>query len=156
MIELRPRRPNGPEPQKGEDGLILQAEIQWLLAASSRVIDTLATSFGPVAEKLTPELLLVDFGNAVGIFDVPILGRIEVVSGKWGEQHFDTMLRALTQVASALPFAAGTSSALPFDRSVAAREDVLYHAFVYLRHILSERAAGAERLIPALNLILHE
>ncbi|MCC6176172.1 MAG: DUF2357 domain-containing protein [Chloroflexi bacterium] len=155
-IDIRPRRPNGPEPQHGEAGLILQAEVQWLLAAQPGVIDTVGGSLGPVAEKLTPELLLVDFGNAVGFFDVPILGRIEVVSGKWSEQHFDAMLRELTQVASALPFAAGTSSALPFDRSVAAREDVLYHAFVYLRHVLSERAIDAERLLPALNLVLRE
>ena len=53
-------------------------------------------------------------------------------------------------MASALPFAAGTASALPYDRSIAARENVLYHDFVYLRHVLSEQ------LLPALNTILQE
>src|SRR5690606_20389143 len=48
-IEIRPRRPNGPEPRHGHAGLILQAEVQWLLAAQSSVIDTIASSFGPVA-----------------------------------------------------------------------------------------------------------
>src|SRR5690242_3872825 len=58
-IEIRPRRPSGPEPRRGQDGLILQAEVQWLLAAQSSAIETIAGSFGPVAEKLTTDLLLV-------------------------------------------------------------------------------------------------
>ncbi|HEX5718024.1 MAG TPA: DUF2357 domain-containing protein, partial [Thermoanaerobaculia bacterium] len=48
----------------------------------------------------------------------------------------------------------GESAALPYDRSVAAREDLLYSIFVYVRYILSDAAPRDERLLPALNCIL--
>jgi len=55
-----------------------------------------------------------------------------------------------------MPFAEGSPSPLPYDRSLAVREDVLYHVFVYLRYILSMRAPTEDRLAPAMAAILQE
>lgn len=155
-LVLQSRRPNGPEPYMESGRLVLQAEAQWLLSGPTDVLAGIAAVLGSTAERLTAELLLLNFGNAVGLIDVPVIGRVEVVSGKWSTAHFDQMLRDLMAVASGLPYAAGAVTALPYDRSVAAREDVLYHAFVYLRHILLGAAASEDQVVPALNLILKE
>ncbi|HRI72075.1 MAG TPA: DUF2357 domain-containing protein [Polyangium sp.] len=42
------------------------------------------------------------------------------------------------------------------NRGLAVREDVLYHAFVYLRYILSIRAPVEDRLAPAMTAVLQE
>ena len=41
-------------------------------------------------------------------------------------------------------------------RSVVTRSDVLYHAFLYLRYILSETTSREEQLLPALQLVFAE
>jgi hypothetical protein len=82
-----------------------------------------------ICESFTDSLRLLNFGNAVGYFDIPGLGRVEVVASKWRRQDFDQLLAELTKVASGLPFAAAGTTALPYDRSILARQDVLYHAF---------------------------
>ena len=133
---------------------MLSAETQLLASGTPAALTAVQDALGPLAERLAPDLLILDFGNAVGQLEVPHFGRIEIVSGKWGARDFDAMLADLMAIASALPFDAGTPAALPYDRSVAAQEDVLYHAFVYLRHILSEVAPPHARLIPALTSIL--
>jgi predicted component of viral defense system (DUF524 family) len=107
-----------------------------------------------MAERLDAEILLLNFGNAVGFFRLPELGLVEVCSGKWDQADWERMLRDLTELALGLPFAAEVAAALPYDRSVAMREDVLYHMFVYLRHILATAAARHEHLLPALQQIL--
>jgi hypothetical protein len=114
----------------------------------------IAESLPGIAEKLSDEMLLLNFGNAVGIFVLPWLGRVEIVSGKWDRAHYDQMLQELTDIAVGLPFTADVTAALPYDRSVATQEDVLYHLFVYLRHILSDTLPIEQRLIPSLNLVL--
>src|SRR5262249_7674136 len=98
------------------------------------------------------DLLLVNFRNAVGLFDLPHLGKVEVVSGKWSRADFDRMLADLTEVASGLPFSTA-GAALPYDRSVVTQQDVLYHLFTYLRHVLSDPPPREDHLLPALRLI---
>ncbi len=146
----------GPATRPDTGRLVLQGEREWLLRGPAALLDAAATALGGVGERLAPDLLLLDFGNAVGLIDVPGLGRLEIVSGKWGDAHFERMLAELTAVAAGLPFAAVAATALPYDRSVVAREDVLYHLFVYLRHILAPDAPPERRLLPALALILRE
>ena len=48
-----------------------------------------------VSERIADDVLILDFGNSVGMFDVPGLGRIEVVSGKWGRDAFNQMLAVI-------------------------------------------------------------
>ena len=66
------------------------------------------------------------------------------------------MLRDPTESATTLPFSAGETGACRYEVSTAPRDEVLYHAFVYLRYILSDRAPEDARLLPTLNLILRE
>ena len=68
----------------------------------------------------------------VGLFSVPCLGEIDVVSGKCDRRDFHQMLLELCEVAAGLPFASRITGALPYDRSVVGQEAILYHAFVYL------------------------
>jgi uncharacterized protein len=139
-----------------EDRLVLDSRVEWLIDGGPDELDTLAMALGSLGERLSPELLVLRFGNAIGLFELPLLGRVEAVTATWGHQHFEWMLADLMRVASALPFTAGTAAALPYDRAVAASDDVLYHAFVYLRHILSDQSPPDDRLVPALRVILTE
>lgn len=138
-------------------GAPLQAEKSWLLEGPPAALQEIASALGPpLAELLSEDLLMFSFGNAVGYFELPHLGRFEVVSGKWDRDDFEGMLRDLMDTASALPFAASSAAALPYDRAVGNHTDVLYHAFVYLRYILSDGADRDERLQPALETIYRE
>jgi predicted component of viral defense system (DUF524 family) len=132
----------------------LAGEIEWVLSGPGEALDEIKNALGGMAERIG-EALLLSFGNSVGFFDLPHLGRVEVVSGKWSRRDFDAMLANLTDIASALPFRGGEPAALPYDRSLSNRKDLLYSAFVYLRHVLSEDSAlSDERLLPALNAVL--
>ncbi len=142
-------RRGGQPPADGK----LRGELDWLVSGDHQALTDIATALGRLAERIGDTLLL-SFGNAVGFFEIPHYGRVEVVSGKWTRNDFDAMLADLTATASALPFRGGESAALPYDRSVAARRDLLYSLFVYVRHILSDSAPRDERLLPALNTIL--
>jgi hypothetical protein len=153
---LRGRR-DGEEPEVLSDRTVrLQGDYEWRFEGSHAEVTALAQALPGVVEVLSSSLALLSFGNAVGFFDVPGLGRIEVISGKWDVDHFEQMLRELTDVAVNLPFSSGDAAALPYDRSVAVHEDVLYHAFVYLRHVLLGSAGREDRVLPALQLVLRD
>lgn len=154
-LSLGARR-DGQPPEERDGRLILRGEWEWLLRGPAASLDPIAAALGRLAERLAPELLLLDFGNAVGHFRLPGLPPLEIVSGKWDERHFARMLDELTAIAAGLPFAASETAGLPYDRSVADQPDVLYHLFVYLRHILSDAPPPERRLLPALRLILRE
>jgi hypothetical protein len=139
-----------------EGRIVLRGEVEWVLEGQPEAIDEIARALVGVSEKLASGVLLLSFGNAVGRFQAPGLGEIEVVSRKADDREFDRLLAELMEVATALPFAAGAAAALPFDRSIVARHDVLYHAFVYLRWVLSDRVPREDRLDESLRLILCE
>ena len=143
-------------PERIGDHFVLLGDREWLVEGSPHQLAAIDEALGGISEPLGKSLLLLNFRNAIGFFDVPELGRVEVRSSKWTSEDCGRLLAELTEVASGLPFSAGATAALPYDRSVIAREDVLYHAFVYLRHTLSERADPSERLVPALEQVLHE
>ncbi len=137
-LTLSSWRPGSGEVEVVDGAVRLRAEIEWKLEGPADQIDAVADALPGHSFRPTRGLLQLSFGNSVGYYDVPHLGRLEVRSGKWGSSHFDRMLRELKDIAASLPFAAASGSALPFDRSVPIEQDVLYHAFVYLRHILTE------------------
>lgn len=153
-LVLRPQRGEVPETPNASGVLRIEGERPWAVCGPSAEIELASEDLGDVAERVHAEVLHLDFGNSVGVFRVRGLGTLEVVSGKWDECHFDTMLADVARVASALPFAAGTAGPLPYDRSLAARDDLLYHAYVYIRHILSDSSPRHVRLLPALRAIL--
>ena len=97
--------------------------------------------------------LVLNLVNSVGILDLPHVGRVELYSGKLGTKDFETLLADLTALATSLPFSARNPGSAQYDSGAAPPDQVLYHAFVYLRYILSEESPADTRLIPALELI---
>ena len=144
----------GAEPTASAGVTRLQAERRWLADGSPEELDAACAELGSVATRLTPTLLELTFGNSVGWYTAGPLGELEVVSGKWGHEHFDAMLEQLTGIAASLPFSAGTPSALPFERDVVSSEDVLYHAFTYLRHLAGSPASPSLELVGPLRSVL--
>src|SRR5690242_8540153 len=120
LLELRARR-TGERPVVRDGHALLQGEREWILSGPSEMLNEAASMLGSTAEKLNDETMLLSFGNAVGFIDIPGYGRVEVVSGKWTDGHFNRMLAELTEIASGLPFASDAAAALPYDRSVASR-----------------------------------
>ena len=84
-LSLKSRR-QGEKPPIESGHYILQGELEWLLSGDHEQLIEIKQSLPGIAERLSADLLLLDFGNAVGFFTVPFLGRIEVISGKWGRQ----------------------------------------------------------------------
>lgn len=155
-MALRLKSRNGAPPSLGRDCPVVQGELGWVLEGDpselAKAVEALGTLAAPVGERAA----LLDFGNAVGFLDISGIGNVEVVSGKWSRADHEWMLQDLMQVASALPFTTGTPTGFPYDRSVVYHPDIRYHAFVYLRHVLSDAAPREERLLPSLQLIVHE
>lgn len=142
-------------PEYREGRPLLRAERGWIISGDEVWLARAAQRLGRLAER-AGNVLLVSFGNSVGQIDVPGLGLIEVRSGKWGDSHFEQMLADISRIATGLPFTVDQPTSFPYDRSVIAREDVLYHLFVYLRHVLSPGAPRDEQLLPALQTILQQ
>ena len=153
-ISIRPRQGNRPLPDDShEDRIRLDAEVVWRFKGPKESIAEVKEALAGHAEEIEPDLLFVGFGNSVGFFDLPHIGRIEVHSAKWTTKHFNWMLREVTQIASALPFSAAEGSALPYERNVPIDDEILYHAFVYLRHVVLE-IDGDENIKTAYDLVL--
>jgi len=148
--------PGGAVPDKTDpDGAWqLDAELEWLVEGGENDLREIEAALPRECRQRIGPTLLLRFGNAVGIFDCGPLGRVSVRSGKWGEADFEQLLADITQRMSLLPFAAGSRASLPYDRSLSTDQSVLYHAFVYLRHILSPAAPADDQLAPALRVIL--
>jgi len=140
---------------EAQDGqLNLDAERSWHVEGNPDALDTIVQALPSGSWTRIGGVLVLEFGNAVGDLDLPHLGRIRLRSGKWGEAHFESMLADITERSAALPFAAGTETALPYDRSLARLDSVLLHAFVYLRHALSRDAPRGHQLLPALRAVV--
>lgn len=153
-LQISPRNNGTPATQR--DGCFtLQGERDWILTGDSVEIDMAEQALGSLCERVG-QSLLVSFGNTVGRLTIPGLGLVEVVSGKWDEQHFEHMLSDLAEIATELPFAADQPTSFPYDRSVVGREDIQYHLFVYLRHILSPTAPRDQQLLPALQAVVQQ
>jgi len=134
--------------------MVLHGEKRWQIFGDPAWIPQAAAVLGRLVDEQIAGVLLISFGNTVGRISVPGLGMIEIISGKWSEDHFEQMLADIAQIATGLPFTMDQPTGFPYDRSVIARKDVLYHLFIYLRHILSPAAPRGEQLLPALQIIL--
>ena len=138
-------------------GYRLQSERKWVVAGDDHALKQIANQL-PSANwtRVGTDALILDLVNSVGVLNLPHLGEVELVTGKFGTDQFDAMLRELTESATTLPFSAGEAAAGRYSVSTAPRDEVLYHAFVYLRYILSDRAPEGVRLLPALEMIVRE
>ena len=138
-------------------GLRLESERKWVVVGDHQDLAEIANELPRSNWKWAGNgALVLTLVNSVGVLDLPHLGAVELVTRKFGTNEFDAMLRDLTESATALPFSAGETGAGRYAVSTAPRDEVLYHAFVYLRYILSDRAPEDVRLLPALELILRE
>lgn len=144
------------EPLFQDGRYILRGEIEWLLEGDPSEVFQVQQKLGAFADSLSEGLLILNFGNAVGQFTVPLVGRLNVISGKWGDQDFDRMLMDITEMAAGLPFASRLTGAIPYERSALTEDIVLYHAFVYLRYSMSPDAPFSDRLVPAFRSVLSE
>jgi predicted component of viral defense system (DUF524 family) len=152
-VTLR-RRGDGIPAEVTSDGWLLDAEHEWVLESEPTLLDAVAVKLAGVGQRLSADVLLLSFRNAVGRFDAGPAGVLRVRSGKWTEHHYAAMLTDIANWSTALPFQAGAASALPYARTELEAPDVLYHAFVWLRHALLECEDAA--LIGALRSILRD
>lgn len=134
--------------------LTLAAEVVWRVSGAREHVDQLCARLPTRVVDRWGDHARLRFGNTVGTFNLGALGRLEVVNGKWDQSAFDVLLNELTVRAAALPFAAGAGAALPYERTVLDEPDLAWHAFVYLRHVLSDAAPPREHLPSALAMIV--
>ena len=133
----------------------LRSERRWVLEGPrGKLADIKAVLPTGACTEVGSGALVLNLVNSVGVLELPHVGHpVELSTGKLREEDFEALLADLTDVATSLPFAAGDPGSARYARGTAPREDVLYHAFVYLRYILSDRPPAETRLIPALELI---
>lgn len=136
-------------------GIILRGEVEWIVEGAEAEILALLTAVGTLGVAVSARSAILKFGNVVGTFDLAPFGVVRVQCGKWGEDVFDALLEDLTRRVLALPFSATQAGGIPHDRSIADRDDVLLHAFVYARHILLA-ARGDQSVRRALEMVLRD
>ena len=137
----------------------LQTESKWIVQGSRQQLADIARQLPESTRTWAGDhALILNLVNSVGTLELPHLGTLNLVTRKFAENQFDAMLRELTELATTttLPFSAGEAAAGRYSVSTAPRDDVLYHAFVYLRYILSDRAPEEVRLFPALEMIVRQ
>lgn len=118
--------------------LRLDAESEWVVEGTAEEVAEVAADLGSaVCKRVASGVALLRFGNSVGQVErAGGLGALSIHSGKWAETDYDALLEDLSRVTAALPFAPASASSLPYERSEIDTEDVLYHAFIWLRHAL--------------------
>ncbi len=138
-------------------GYRLQSERKWVVEGPDHALTDIENQL-PSGNwtRAGTNALILNLVNSVGVLSLPHLGEVELVTGKFDTDQFDAMLRELTESATTLPFSANEAAAGRYSVSTAPHDDILYHAFVYLRYILSDRAPEEVRLLPALEMIVRE
>ena len=155
-VSVRPYGKGEPAPRTVR-GYRLQSERTWVIEGPHQHLTEIADELPKSTRTWAGDsALILTLVNSVGTLELPHLGTVRLVTGKFSDNEFDAMLRDLTEAATTLPFSAATTAAGRYALSTAPRDEVLYHAFVYLRYILSDKAPEEVRLLPALNLILRE
>lgn len=134
---------------------VLSGEVEWIFRGEPKLIVMAALALEGKCELVDEHVLTVWFGNSVGLFDIPGVGKVEVRSSKCGEEEFYELLDDLTRVAASLPFSTAGGT-LPYDRSVVSEKRILYHLFDYLRRALSDDAPPDRQLIPPLRSVLRD
>lgn len=138
MTSLRVHRHSDQmKPARVAGALVLDAEASWVVEGPTHEIDDVVADLGGVCDRVADTVVLLRFGNAVGRIDrAGSLGALRIHSGKWTERDYDLMLEDLSRITASLPFASTSPSSLPYERTELDARDVLYHAFVWLRHAL--------------------
>lgn len=141
-------------PDDVDGGVILRGEVEWIAEGGEPEIAVLSDAVAGLGTR-TAGAAILKLGNVVGRFDLGALGFICVRCGKLDEQVFDGMLDDLTRTLAALPFSATQAAGIPHDRSIADRDEVLLHAFIYLRHVLLD-LKGEQSLVHALDAVVRD
>jgi len=140
-------------PRTSDGCWYLDAEHEWLVEGDPEVLDGIKADLGSPARRLGSRMIQLWFGNSVGRYRAGALGVLQVHSSKWTDENYTAMLGEISVRAAALPFHAGAASALPYGRTEVDAPDVLYHAFVWLRHAIVDQRdsplVGALRAIVA-------
>lgn len=139
-------RGSGAPPELRDGRKVLRAELDWVVSGPPAALEAIRAALPPAMVERLGSQLLLSFGNAVGQLELPGVGAIELVTGKLGEGDFEAMLEDVSRSAAALPFDVRTGVGLPHERRLLPEQHVLFHAFVYLRHVTSDRAPRHERL----------
>lgn len=151
--------PLGKEKPSSIDGWWrLNGERRWFLRCIPGQTREIGLKLGSFASTVNEDLglLEVKFRNHVGTIPldgIPSVNGIIVETGKWTNQDYDQMLLEIMQIAAGLPFSASEGARKSYERSAKDRRDPLYHAFVYLDFVTSERCASFERLDHALECV---
>ena len=154
-LTFRPRRGTASAVEI-DGGVVLTGEVEWVASGSRDDVDSLAHALGQgIVDRVGDTAVLLRFGNVVGTFRVPGRGVLEVRSGKWSEATFDAMLADLSRIAGALPFLATSAAGLAHERAAHDRDDVLLHAFLYVRHIVLSKSP-TDALVPTLSSLLRD
>ena len=152
----KPDHSREPAPRT-DRGYRLQSERGWVVEGDEQALTEIESQLPSTnCTRVSTSALILNLVNSVGTLELPHLGTLDLVTGKFGQDQFDAMLRDLTDAATTLPFSANEAAAGRYSVCTAPRDDVLYHAFVYLRYILSNRAPEEVRLLPALEMIVRE
>lgn len=127
----------------------------WMLSGECEELDAVAGSLpASVKSRPRPDLLLLDFNDAVGRVRLGNLGEVVLRSGKFSATEFEDMLSDLSEISGGLPYSAGTDVKLPYSRESSSAPETLFHSFCYLRYALSDRPPRGERLLPAFRLVV--
>ena len=153
-VAIKPWR-SGDSPTFRDGRWRLHSERKWVLEGPREKLADIEAILPSRTWTRVGGALVLNLVNSVGRLAIPhVGGPVELRTGKLGEEDFRALLADLTRVATSLPFSAGDPASSPYAREPAPRDEVLYHAFVYLRYILSDDAPADDRLLPALELIL--
>lgn len=137
-----------------DDLVVLESEVRWVVHGPPAQLDRLAAALPPGRRTASDGSLRLAFINEVGRFAVPGLGVLELRSRKLSEREFDSLLADIARVAAALPFADHDGAGAAHTPETTADPALLYHAFVYLRQILSPAAPRSEQLQAAIAAIV--
>ena len=151
---FRPGSPDTPIARDSEGRLRLQAEHTHTIAGDPDELTAIAAALPrKLTRRRTAHVLELAFINAVGLFDLPHLGVVEVRTDKFSETDFAAMLAQIADEVAQLPLEAGTLARESFNQD-AEIPRLAYLSFLYLRHIVSDQAPPHLRLQPALHTIL--
>ena len=144
----------GAKPEQAAGRLRLQAEWRWVLTGPDAALGAVQNVLPPAVAERIGSALVLQFGNAVGAFDLPGVGIVDVCSDKWTEADFERMLADVSRVVASLPFWAGAAAQAAHDRWIAREEASLLHRLAYLRHITSDQSPFDDQLLPALRRVV--
>ena len=152
MLDLRTRR-GGTTPAVHGGVIEVRSELEYVVEGPPDSIDRVTEALPGIAERITETATLLAFGNTVGVLDVPELGRLNIVTGKWAPDDSTRMLDDLTRVISGLPFRGPGAPRLRVERRIGDPAPI-YHAFNYLRTIAIARSPQRAPLQVALTRVL--